>query len=269
MKRYVITDLHGNNKIWDKIKDYLHNEDILYCLGDSIDRGPNGFRILQELIQRPHTYMIKGNHELMLVDGLKTELHINEAKDLRSGNRPLDLWWYNGGYSTYMDIKSSLSKNQLMDFIDYIDNLPQSIILDSKDKRSKIYLDHSGFTPPYINNDSYWNRTHLKSEWINDPFDTTRTIIIHGHTPVELIDANEYHANGYISYATRVVFGKAKIEDYKPEIITYCGGHKIDLDLGTHMSGRAVLFDLDTFDPIYFSVPLDTPFDNTWILQNT
>ena len=37
-----------------------------------------------------------------------------------------------------------------------------------------------------------------------------------------------------------------------PEILTYCGGHKIDLDLCTIVTNRAALLDLDTFEVKYF-----------------
>jgi hypothetical protein len=42
-------------------------------------------------------------------------------------------------------------------------------------------------------------------------------------------------------------FPKSKFEIFK-----YCDGHKIDIDLGTFITHTACLFNLDTFEPIYF-----------------
>ena len=36
------------------------------------------------------------------------------------------------------------------------------------------------------------------------------------------------------------------------EIVTYCDGHKIDIDLGCFATKKIALLDLDTLEPIYF-----------------
>ena len=37
-----------------------------------------------------------------------------------------------------------------------------------------------------------------------------------------------------------------------PEIIKYCQGHKINIDLGTPTSCKVALFNLETLEPVYF-----------------
>ena len=41
-----------------------------------------------------------------------------------------------------------------------------------------------------------------------------------------------------------------KIEDVN--IVKYCNGHKIDIDLGSFATGRSALLDLDTLEVKYF-----------------
>ncbi|MDE7280156.1 MAG: fructose-bisphosphatase class III, partial [Ruminiclostridium sp.] len=44
--------------------------DALYVLGDVIDRGGEGIRILRDIMARPNVKMLMGNHEKMAIDAL-------------------------------------------------------------------------------------------------------------------------------------------------------------------------------------------------------
>ena len=61
MKTVAFTDLHGNYKLWNKIKNYYKDDDTLIFLGDACDRGKDGIKIIQELL----------NHEQMLLSYYK------------------------------------------------------------------------------------------------------------------------------------------------------------------------------------------------------
>ena len=67
---YVMSDIHGNairfNSIMEQID--LQPEDMLYVLGDVVDRYPDGIRILRMLMSMPNVKMILGNHEYMMLD---------------------------------------------------------------------------------------------------------------------------------------------------------------------------------------------------------
>lgn len=49
---YVMSDLHGCYDAYVKIlkKISFSKEDILYILGDVVDRGPNGMKILLDIL---------------------------------------------------------------------------------------------------------------------------------------------------------------------------------------------------------------------------
>ena len=65
---YVCADIHGR---WDKYQAMLEDlnlgeDDKLYILGDVIDRGEDGIRILQDIMKRGNIFLFIGNHELFL-----------------------------------------------------------------------------------------------------------------------------------------------------------------------------------------------------------
>ena len=77
---YVMSDIHGNINKYEKMLMLINfsEEDELYVLGDVIDRGAEGVRILEDIMNRPNRQMLKENHELMAVDTLLAENEENE-----------------------------------------------------------------------------------------------------------------------------------------------------------------------------------------------
>ena len=72
MATFVLSDVHGHIdkylQMLDKIR--FSNNDILYVLGDILNRGIDGIKILQDMIQRENVYPIMGNHELLTLPAL-------------------------------------------------------------------------------------------------------------------------------------------------------------------------------------------------------
>ena len=60
--RYVTSDWHAQTNLGIQILNYLQPDDTLYFLGDSVDRGPGGITILQEVLADPRITMLRGNH---------------------------------------------------------------------------------------------------------------------------------------------------------------------------------------------------------------
>ena len=63
--QYAVSDIHG---CYDKYIQLLHrlglkDSDTLYVLGDMIDRGPDGLKILMDISMRPNVVPFLGNHE--------------------------------------------------------------------------------------------------------------------------------------------------------------------------------------------------------------
>ena len=74
-KRYaIITDIHGNIEGLNAVLDDIKTKDIddIYCLGDTIDIGPNSKECIDILIDN-NIKTILGNHELYLLRGTDIE----------------------------------------------------------------------------------------------------------------------------------------------------------------------------------------------------
>ena len=69
MSTYVVSDLHGQFDIFMRLLEKAHfsPDDKLYMLGDAIDRGPDGIKILQYVMNSENMEFLLGNHELMML----------------------------------------------------------------------------------------------------------------------------------------------------------------------------------------------------------
>ena len=77
MNLFIVSDIHGMYKQFDKILAYWDGESQLVILGDMIDRGAYSYEVVQRIMALQEQYpdkvvVLKGNHEDMLmyfVDG--------------------------------------------------------------------------------------------------------------------------------------------------------------------------------------------------------
>ena len=84
MATYVISDIHGEYGKFMELLDIIHfsDEDILYVLGDVVDRGKNPVKTLLKMMEMPNVIHIAGNHEQMMLECMS--VLINEVKDENS-----------------------------------------------------------------------------------------------------------------------------------------------------------------------------------------
>ena len=244
MSVWCFTDLHGNYNIWKQIENYIDShEDItkVYCLGDCIDRGKNGYQILKEVMKHDKiTYML-GNHEEFFLQNVPNFIKNNYSE--------YDLWCeYNGGEPTWEAVQKDTISN-VCEVMHYLKCCCITHVIYKRKDGKKVYLSHSGYNP-HVSDEDFkirgkrvsdryiWDRDHIytpytEEAWANykGDFDWRNAYIVHGHTPVQYI---------------------TKKEDKDPKVLYYAEGHKIDLDLCTIASNKAVLFNLDTFEEVYF-----------------
>ena len=94
MAIYAISDIHGHYATYKKLLEKLKfsENDFLYVVGDVIDRGRDGIKIIQDTMRRPNVELMLGNHELMMLE----HLHENALNSECS-----NVWLnYNGGAYT-------------------------------------------------------------------------------------------------------------------------------------------------------------------------
>ena len=69
---YVMSDIHGEYRKYMQMLEQIAftKEDTLYVLGDVVDRGEYGLKILRDMMLRSNVIPILGNHEFMAANCL-------------------------------------------------------------------------------------------------------------------------------------------------------------------------------------------------------
>ena len=71
---YVMSDIHGNYEKFTEMLNKINfsKEDVLYIIGDVIDRMSGGLKIIDYIIGHKNVFYIKGNHEKLFIDAYET-----------------------------------------------------------------------------------------------------------------------------------------------------------------------------------------------------
>ena len=192
---YVISDLHGiYDKYWRILQVVdLRPQDTLYVLGDVVDRGPDGIRILQDMMNKPNIFPILGNHEFVMAYCLRflmreiTEESVSALGLAEIG--ALTDWFANGGEPTFRAF-NSLPNDERWGIMDYLGefSLYEEVQAGGRD----YVLVHAGidnFSPDrpledYSPVDFLEGRSSVTRSYWPD-----RTVVT-GHTPTRLIPGN-------------------------------------------------------------------------------
>ena len=140
MATYVMSDIHG---LWDKFEKMMNllnlkDNDKVYFLGDVIDRGADGIKILQYILNDPHFTLLMGNHEYMMYQALE------EGKGKLEISMEYIQWVLNGAQPT-IDAFLELEVSRQQELFSTIKNLPIAITdLVVNDK--KFYLTPVSYT---------------------------------------------------------------------------------------------------------------------------
>ena len=200
---YVTSDWHGYPM--DKIKEMFKKvgfSDTDYCfvLGDVIDRGEDGIKILKWLMAQPNIELILGNHEAMMLscDFLFDE--ITEENIRKLTGEKLDLystWMANGGRTTINSLYNNRPEENKY-IVDYLLDAPvyETVSVSGRD----FLLTHSGIgsfdknkkSSEYSDEDFLWNRPKISDRY----FDYITTVF--GHTPTFLY-GEEYKGKAVVT----------------------------------------------------------------------
>ncbi len=84
---YVCSDLHGQFELYKMMLSQIKEGEKLYILGDVIDRGSDGIKILQDILQnKDKIELFVGNHELMMMQALFSNNEIEKQNWIRESN---------------------------------------------------------------------------------------------------------------------------------------------------------------------------------------
>ena len=233
MATYVTADIHGQYDMFMELleKINLKDEDVLYVLGDVLDRGPHPIKVLEKLMEMPNVICLVGNHELMALDCLEflmkeiTEESIGELDAETTGN--LLNWIQNGSESTIREFRE-LDSDERLEVIDFIRefSLYEEVSAGGKD----FLLVHAGLGNYYPGKDIdeyslkelVWDRAEYDIQYYPDKY------VVTGHTPTQGI-----------------------LENPKPGYI-FNQNHHIAIDCGSFIpGGRLAALCLETMEEFY------------------
>ena len=253
---FFFTDIHGMYNLYRAIMDYCNEQDpeaTIIFGGDACDRGPDGYKIMNELLDNPKVIYLMGNHEDLFVKAAK---QINELfnfkdrprKDIRKILRSCMAFDYkylaiqnsidNGGMSTLLDW---IEDGKSMEFVEKIEKLPYTFSYENCDfcHAAGVYKTFKEVADAEYNGtkiDSYyydsliWSRSAFNIGW------TPNRIAIFGHTPIPYLFEN---------LEIRQI-GKVQPYKYIGKFDENMNGAKIDMDTGAAFLNRAFVLNVLT-----------------------
>lgn len=251
---FYFTDIHGMYDLYHAIVNYCIEQDpecMIIFGGDACDRGPDGYKIMKEMLDNPQIGYLKGNHEDMFVQAacaIKREykgpiddaeinkflVRMNETDG--SGLVEVAQCVLNGGFKT---MKDWMLDGMPMDIIDRLFRLQVTLSYEDID------FCHAGGTYdafckvaeaeysdewPDLNDETIliWDRNYIPMAWENG------RMCIFGHTPVPVLK-NKYH-HGNVHEPCKYI---GKMDDRFT-------GIKIDMDTGAFYTGIAFVLNVLT-----------------------
>lgn len=267
---FYFTDVHGIYELYRAVMDYCNEQDSEATIifgGDACDRGPDGYKIMNELLDNSYVIYLKGNHEDMFVKAARfIKQDYNEAITKENIHAYLyslqvrDFYGfavqdclYNGGYST---IEAWMLDGMPEKFVDKIATLPLTFSYNNLDfchagssyKIFKAVADaeyENDFPDKEDAEDVIWDRNYLGFGW------APNRIAVFGHTPVFYL-ASKYYGKDK-SYAN------AHPCKYYGNIDERLTGEKIDMDVGSNTNGKIYVLNCLTMKAQGFK---DLDFEN-------
>ena len=136
MATYVFSDVHGHVAPLRRALERVSpsDDDVFFCLGDMIDRGPESLAVVRTCRELPNCRILRGNHEALMLDYFD-----NPDDQIAMLN-----WGQNGAAATIRDL-TSLAAEELTAFLGWVRDLPLWAVT-TVGERSYL-LTHAGIRP--------------------------------------------------------------------------------------------------------------------------
>ncbi len=244
MATYVMSDIHGDYERYHKMLQLISfkNSDTLYVLGDVIDRGSHGMKILLDMMMRPNVYPILGNHEYMAsccMDWLLQEVTKDSVEHIDSELMRGLTEWMNVGGSVSIGEFHGLTREEREDIIDYLSEF--SLFEEVKAGGKTFILVHAGlanFRPERPLED--YDLSELifkKADWTKEYFPDK--YLVTGHVPTHVAYAQE-----------RGLLSSEVLEEERKHTI-FIRNNNIFIDCGCMYGGQLGCLCLDTMEEFY------------------
>lgn len=208
---YAVSDLHGCYDKYTKLLERLHmtSDDSLYILGDIVDRGSGGMKILLDLIDRKNVFSCRGNHDHCAQILLRNFALPNDGCFADRLEEAFRLWLSDGGSTTYEEFLS-LDESKQHAVLRYLGSL--LVYKKLTVGGQKFFLAH---TVPemskMLNIDSCRISDFIMGEPEYEKMYFEDAIIVTGHTPTGFIDPEYtgriWKGNNHIAIDCGAVFG--------------------------------------------------------------
>lgn len=208
---YAMSDLHGCYEKYIQMlrKLELTENDTLYILGDVVDRGEGGIRILQDMMTRRNVIPLRGNHDYLayrLLNMLDQPPHLYDTENVVE---MYQMWLLDGGAPTLRAFRELPTEEQKK-ILSYLDSF--WIYEDLEVNGRKFFLSH---TVPGKDRMQQFERLTWTEFIIGEPeYDKEYfpdTCLVTGHTPTGLIDPDcsgrICRQNNHIAIDCGAVFG--------------------------------------------------------------
>lgn len=208
---YAMSDLHGCYEKYIKMLEKISfsDKDTLYILGDIVDRGPDGIKILQDAMGRKNVVALRGNHDFLAYYILKNITAPSDLCDVDDFAPKYRSWIYDGGTTTeeaFMKLDVEEQKKILL----YMNYMP--IFEELTVGENKFHLSHTVPAKERMQNQNMllWQEfiigePEYEKEYFSDKF------IVTGHTPTGFIDPEYtgkiWQKNNHIAIDCGAVFG--------------------------------------------------------------
>lgn len=191
-KRHLIVgDIHGR---WDYFRQLLDKvnfdpfKDVIYSVGDLIDRGPDSVRVVKWFNSEPNAFVVMGNHEEMAI-----------RPDLRS------IWMWNGGQDTVRDLADNEKDeawliSQIRDYPLVIEVGDSFRIVHAEFPLAWADANLHNFLEHYVaeegvagDNPLLWGRDVISMGHLYTPADNRTKVTYCGHTPIREVKTVHDH----------------------------------------------------------------------------
>ena len=203
MATYVTSDVHGQYDEFMELlgKIRLTDSDVLYVLGDVLDRGPHPIRTLRKIMEMPNVICLVGNHELMALeclDFLMQEVSEESIRKLDAEMLEGFLTWAenNGGQTTVNEFRK-LEREEQKEIIGFLRELSvyEELSVAGKDYLL-VHAGLGGYYPgkeleEYTLKELVWDRAEYDVRYYEDKY------VVTGHTPTQYIMGNERPGHVY------------------------------------------------------------------------
>ncbi len=234
---YVMSDIHGCYEKYRTMLDTIAftEDDTLYVLGDVLDRGPDGFKILLDMAARRNIVGLWGNHELLaavaLPSLLRTMCRGKEQPLSCTEQEQMQEWLQNGGRPSILQFLQ-LSGEEIETVCKYLPEL--SAYKEITVAGRQFVLLHAGlehFSPDRPLEEYDLEALLFCRPDLNTAYFPDKTLIF-GHTP------------------TRLLYRQIKETERPDRIFHYAA--MIGIDCGcVYAGGRLGCLCLDTMEEFY------------------